>query len=204
MVLEPQFSPPMLLAYIWSLRSSGMMVTWAQGTGSGCVCSCSDRLLTEPDSRKFWRENLPRLKFWNPSVPMIINRVQDQSGPAKMTLYFLENGRATPTSPNASELSSSSQGHAKAPTPAENERVVVIDMKHQRSDAILSEFLKKTGGVPVIPTPQEEAELRDAEALSQRGDGDRVRVKKVLDAQRREARLLSQARTEAAAMKAAA
>lgn len=47
--------------------------------------------------RKFWRENLPRLKYHNPAVPMIVNRLRDQSGPATLTIYMTDDGSAPPT-----------------------------------------------------------------------------------------------------------
>ncbi|KLU91887.1 hypothetical protein MAPG_10836 [Magnaporthiopsis poae ATCC 64411] len=37
---------------------------------------------------KFWRDNLPRLKFWNPSVPMIVNRTSEADKPATMSIYL--------------------------------------------------------------------------------------------------------------------
>ncbi|KAK3985810.1 CI-B8 domain-containing protein [Cladorrhinum sp. PSN332] len=151
--------------------------------------------------RKFWQQNLPRLKFWNPAVPMIVNRTHDQTGPATLSIYFQEPG-STVQSDNAMP-SSSTQGDAKAPPPAEGERVVTIDMKHRRSDMILQDFLAKTGAVPVKPTPQEETLMRDMEELEERGAVDRERVRKMIEHERRERALMAQAHSEAAAIKAA-
>ncbi|KAK1772975.1 CI-B8 domain-containing protein [Phialemonium atrogriseum] len=159
--------------------------------------------------RKFWRESLPRLKFWNPAIPMIVNRTTDQAGPATMTLYFRDGSKDADAAAAAaeegaqSEIASSADGFAKAPEPAQGERTVSINMKALHSSIILKEFMEKTGAVPVLPTPQEEAELRDAEELRKRGEVDRERVRRMLEAQRREAALVAQARNEAATLKAA-
>ncbi|KAL2019430.1 hypothetical protein VTK56DRAFT_9635 [Thermocarpiscus australiensis] len=151
--------------------------------------------------RKFWREALPRLKFWNPAIPMIVNRTNDQEGPATLTLYFREPGATLKS--DIPQPSSSTDGFSKAPEPAEGERVVTIDMKNRRSDAILREFMDKSGAVAVMPTPQDEAEMREAEELEARSAIDRVRIKKMVDAQKREKAMIAQAHSEAAAIKAA-
>lgn len=138
---------------------------------------------------------------------MIVNRTTDQAGPATMTLYFRDGSKdadsAAAEEGAQSEIASSADGFAKAPEPAQGERTVSINMKALHSSIILKEFMEKTGAVPVLPTPQEEAELRDAEELSKRGEVDRERVRKMLEAQRREAALVAQARNEAATLKAA-
>ncbi|KAK4166183.1 CI-B8 domain-containing protein [Cladorrhinum sp. PSN259] len=151
--------------------------------------------------RKFWRENLPRLKFWNPAVPMIVNRSHNQTGPATLSIYFREPGATV--QPDSAMPSSSTEGDAKAPPPAEGEVVVTIDMKHKRSDIILQDFLAKTGAVPVKPTPQEETLMRDMEELEERGKVDSERVRKMTEHEKREKALMAQAQSEAAAIKAA-
>lgn len=45
--------------------------------------------------RKFWRENLPRLKYHNPAVPMIVNRTRDQDGPATLSIYMVDDGKGS-------------------------------------------------------------------------------------------------------------
>ena len=152
--------------------------------------------------RKFWRLCLPRLKYWNPAIPMIVNRTKDQAGPATMSIYFRQ-GSVDATKSSKHQLPSSAEGLSKAPSPEEDEKVVTIDMKSQHSDQILKEFLEKTGAVPVVPTPQEEIEMQEVQERKERGDIDREVMLKYLTQQRREAALMAQARNEAAAMKAA-
>ncbi|KAK3386956.1 CI-B8 domain-containing protein [Podospora didyma] len=150
--------------------------------------------------KKFWREALPRLKYWNPAVPMIVNRTTNQEGPATLTVYFRDAASTTEPPPMPS---SSFSGHSKAPPPAEGERTVKIDMKNRRSEAILLEFMTNTKAQQIIPTPQEEAQMRDILELKERGEIDRERVRKDLEAERKEKAMIAQAMSEAAAMKAA-
>ncbi len=148
---------------------------------------------------KFWRQCLPRLKYWNPAIPMIVNRTTDQSGPAAMTIYLRKPDGAASTA--ASHLSSSTVGQSKAPEPAADEEAIAIDMKHRPSDAILADLLATTGAVPVAPTPQEEEEMREVEERQARGDVDRVVMRRHLEEQRREEARLAQARNEATALR---
>lgn len=38
--------------------------------------------------RAFWRDYMKSLKYHNPRVPMIVNRIQDPRGPATLSIYF--------------------------------------------------------------------------------------------------------------------
>ncbi|KAK4038946.1 CI-B8 domain-containing protein [Parachaetomium inaequale] len=151
--------------------------------------------------RKFWRDALPRLKYWNPAVPMVVNRSNNQEGPAMLTLYFREPGSAFTS--DIPQPSSSTEGFAKAPVPAPGERVLTIDMKNRRSEAILKEFMDKSGAVAVKMTPQDEAKLREVEDLEATGAIDREKVAKMNAAAKREKQMIAQAHSEAAAIKAA-
>ncbi len=133
---------------------------------------------------------------------MVVNRTTDQEGPAKLTLYFREPGATLKS--DTPQPSSSAGGLAKAPKPAEGERIVTIEMKNRHSDAILKELMEKSGAVPVAPTAQDEADMLDAKDLEEKGVIDRERIKKLNDAARREKALIAQAHSEAAAIKAAA
>ncbi|KAL2197244.1 CI-B8 domain-containing protein [Corynascus similis CBS 632.67] len=151
--------------------------------------------------RVFFREALPRLKYWNPAVPMVVNRSYDQSGPATLTLYFREPGATLPS--DLPQPSSSTQGLAKAPAPAEGERALTIDMKNRRSEAILKEFMEKSGAVSVKMSPEDEAIMREVEERERIGAIDRERIRKLNEAAKREKQMIAQAHSEAAAIKAA-
>ena len=142
---------------------------------------------------------------------MLVNRFPDQERPATMSIYFRQSaaddaaagGKAALPVPLAQQPHSSTSGECPAPPPAEGERVVTIDMKNVHSDAILDEFLQKTGAVLVHPTPDEIVEMRQIEELRERGAVDRAINKKILDDKRREERMLAQARQEAEAIRLA-
>ncbi|KAI0850157.1 CI-B8 domain-containing protein [Daldinia vernicosa] len=163
--------------------------------------------------RKFWKMCLPRLKFWNPAVPMLVNRTSDQSAPAKMSIYFRQAalGSDTPSAlttklselPLARQPHSSTSNEHPAPEPEEGERVVTIDMKNVHSDDILNEFLTKTGATLVHPTPDEQVEMRQLEELQEKAAVDRAIMKKYIDDVKREERILAIARQEADAIKMA-
>ncbi|KHE82650.1 hypothetical protein GE21DRAFT_1310143 [Neurospora crassa] len=151
--------------------------------------------------RKFWRENLPKLKYWNPAVPMVINRTTDQKGPAVMTIYFRDDKDAKPSS--TPFPTSSADGSSPAPKPAQGERIVTIDMKNRNSSVILKEFLDKTGAVAVQPTAKDEEEFREFEDLHRRSEIDRERIRKMNDAKKREKAMLAKAMSDAQSIKAA-
>ncbi|KAI1489148.1 50S ribosomal protein mrp49 [Biscogniauxia mediterranea] len=158
--------------------------------------------------RKFWKICMPRLKYWNPAIPMLVNRSSDQSLPATMSIYFRQVSQDAATTernalPLAQQPHSSTEGEHPAPPPEEGERVVTIDMKGVHSDAILSEFMLKTGATPVHPTPDEQVEMRQVEELRERAAYDRAIMKKWLDDKRHEERMMALARQEAEAIKMA-
>ncbi|CAK7233963.1 hypothetical protein SBRCBS47491_008788 [Sporothrix bragantina] len=157
--------------------------------------------------RKFWQTYLPRLKYWNPAIPMIVNRTADTTGPATLTIYLrsTQGESSTSSSPVTPDTqpSSSFVGTSKAPEPTLLERTIQIDMKGLHSDAILKDFLAKTGASAVSPTPEEEADMREVEERRERSKVDREVMARYLFAQRREAAILAQAKSEAAVMKQA-
>jgi len=148
------------------------------------------------------KENLPRLKFWNPAVPMIVNRTLDSEGPATLTLYFRADG--TPNPRETPQPPSSTTGASKAPAPVAGEKAVTIDVKGVHSTEILSKFIQKTSAVQVEPTRTELEEAEEIADLRRRGEIDRVENAKLLAAERREKARLALAQSEAAAIKASA
>ncbi|KAI1269431.1 CI-B8 domain-containing protein [Xylariaceae sp. FL1019] len=162
--------------------------------------------------RKFWRECLPRLKFHNPAIPMLVNRSTNNEGPATLSIYFRQSDTDTPRTPSeilrtmlplARQPHSSTENEHPAPPPEEGEHVVTLDMKNVHSDMILSEFLAKTGAVLVTPTPEEQSEMRQVKDRDERGNYDRAIMKKYIDDKRHEERMMAIARQEADAIKAA-
>ncbi|KAK3905893.1 CI-B8 domain-containing protein [Staphylotrichum tortipilum] len=141
--------------------------------------------------RKFWREALPGLKFWNPAVPMVVNRSNEKDAPATLTLYFREAGVKLP---DLMQTGSATDGTSKAPAPVPGERAVQIHMKNRRSEAILKEFMDKSGAVPVKPTPQDELELRELADREAIGEIDRAVSLKQNEERRKEEEFLRRTR----------
>jgi large subunit ribosomal protein MRP49 len=126
--------------------------------------------------RRFWHMYLPRLKYHNPAVSMTVNRTANQLGPATMTIYF---------APDASR---------PAADPAADERTEVIDMKHKMEGEILRELMEATRAQEVEATEEEMEEMRAYEEQASRSQEDRVRERLRVEARRKEAALLAQAR----------
>lgn len=131
---------------------------------------------------------------------MVVNRSTDQTGPAVMTIYFRD-GKETSDAPRFPM--SAADGSSPAPKPGKGERIVTIDMKNRKSDVILSEFLAKTGAVPLQPTPKDEEEFREFVDLHRRSEIDRERIQKLNDAKKREKAMLAKAMSDAQMIKAA-
>ncbi|KAL1855714.1 hypothetical protein Daus18300_010997 [Diaporthe australafricana] len=170
--------------------------------------------------RRFWRDNLPRLKYHNPEVPMIVNRTHDQQGPSTLKIYMSGDAPAEPQQAQIegptgaapkravvateawSTIASSSVGAAKAPAPGEGETLVTINMKNVKSDEILRQFLEKTGARDVEPSPEDMEEMMRLQELEERATHDRGVQTRYRQKIQSEKTLLERARKEADALKA--
>lgn len=111
-------------------------------------------------ARKFWHNYLPRLKYHNPAVSMTVNRGTDQEGPATLRVYFAPTPSTTSASSSPGVLSSSTATDSSLSTHHPVEREESIDVKHIRDSEIYSLLLGLAKAKPVVPTAEEEAELR--------------------------------------------
>ncbi|KAL8674715.1 MAG: hypothetical protein Q9168_000873 [Polycauliona sp. 1 TL-2023] len=144
-------------------------------------------------ARKLWRTYLPRLKYHNPAVSMSVNRTQDQTGPATLTVFFatpadpaLKTSAPPPSSPTTQDTPTSSN--------APFERTVTIEMKHRHESEILAELLSLTKASPVEPSREEEVELEKLAEEERQGGLDRARNAAYTEQKRQEKALLDQAR----------
>ena len=137
----------------------------------------------------------------------MVNRSSNNAGPAVMSIYFRQAAAHAAAGKNQSLLAgqpqSSTTNQFPAPPPAEGERIVTIDMKHVPSDAILAEFLQKTGATVLQPTADEQVEMRQIEELRERAVVDRAIMKKFIDDRRSREALLNKAKAEAEAIRLA-
>ncbi|KAL8758185.1 MAG: hypothetical protein Q9184_004004 [Pyrenodesmia sp. 2 TL-2023] len=117
---------------------------------------------------------------------MTVNRLQDNTGPATLTIYY---GAPKDSAPSPS----TTQENPKFDhTPFE--RTETINMKHKHEADILSELVDLTKATPVVPTPEEEAELQQLADEEKRGAADRIRNAAYTEQKRQEKALLDQAR----------
>ncbi|WYZ37276.1 hypothetical protein EsH8_II_000782 [Colletotrichum jinshuiense] len=145
--------------------------------------------------RKFWRDMLPRLKFYNPAIPMIVNRKSNNEGAAVMSLYFSTDKPLDPST--LPQPPSSAIDNSKAPAPVDGERVVKIDIKNKHSEEILEHFLAETKAEAVVPGPEDENEMKAVEELRIKGEKDRQRNLKIREEEKKEKAMLARARAEA-------
>ncbi|KAK0107318.1 hypothetical protein ONS95_004012 [Cadophora gregata] len=147
--------------------------------------------------RKFWRNCLPRLKYHNPAVPMTVNRTNDQSGPALLTIHFTNPSAAASTKPEISstttkETSSAPVAATKAGLPTE--RTEVVNMKHRPESEILDQLLAITRARIVKPTAEETRQIQDIEDQNARSERDAIMMAEVNAKRKREEAILIQAR----------
>ncbi|GJN74342.1 ribosomal protein MRP49 [Purpureocillium lilacinum] len=150
-------------------------------------------------ARKFWREYLPRLKYHNPAIPMIVNRHDQNSSAPTMSIYLRNNSATSPSadSPAAeahAQPASSRNNLSKAQPPASDERVVHIDMKDKHSTDILEYFVAETRAKGLQPTAEEIAEMQSLEALKKEAAVDRERVRQLRAEKKKEEDMLKRAR----------
>ncbi|KAK7417177.1 hypothetical protein QQX98_004780 [Neonectria punicea] len=144
-------------------------------------------------ARKFWLENLPRLKYHNPSVPMIVNRHTQNSQQPTLSIYLRKpDAGAAPAT--RSQPASSRDNLSKAAAPDADERVVTIDMTKKHSSHILEFVLAETKATVIHPTTDEIRELQELEAMRKQADVDRDRVKRLREEKKREDEMLKRAR----------
>lgn len=168
-----------------------MVGTWAPGlfapySVSPHLCPTNSRL-----RRKFWKEILPRLKYHNPAVPMIVNRHSENSRAPQMSIYIRKPD--APVEPR-SQPASSRDGLSKAQPPAADERVVHIDMKNKHSGHILEYVIAETRAVPLQPSAEEIREMQQIEALNKQAESDKERVRRIREEKKREEDMLKRAR----------
>ncbi|KAL7821449.1 mitochondrial ribosomal protein L51 [Trichoderma aethiopicum] len=159
-------------------------------------------------ARKFWKEYLPRLKYHNPAIPMIVNRHDQNQNPPTMTIYLRNKPSSSTTEPSTTSSSSSAEqaiaaaaqpassrtGLSKAQPPTPDERVVHIDMTNKHSSHILEFFMAETRAVPLQPTNEEIAEMQALETLRRNAEVDRERMRLLREEKKREEDMLKRAR----------
>jgi large subunit ribosomal protein MRP49 len=118
------------------------------------------------------------MKFHNPSVPMTVERSEEQDGPSVMSVHF---------APKDGE---------------EGDRVESINMKSYTNSEILDALVNLTKAYPIEPTPEDQetlAKLKEQQISSER---DSKRALELRAKQQRERQILEQARGDVASQAA--
>ncbi|KAF5672245.1 ribosomal MRP49 [Fusarium denticulatum] len=145
-------------------------------------------------AKKFWRENLPRLKYHNPSVPMIVNRHSRNNKKPTISIYLRKPDASTPAPATRSQPSSSRNNMSKATPPDADEKIVTVDMTEKHSSHILEYVLAETRAVPIKPTKEEIRELQELDAMARQAEVDRTRMRSLREEKKREEDMLKRAR----------
>ncbi|OJJ49176.1 hypothetical protein ASPZODRAFT_91556 [Penicilliopsis zonata CBS 506.65] len=146
-------------------------------------------------ARHFWRECLPRLKYYNPGVSMSVKQTTEQDGPATLTIYF--DGEVSKTSSSgggAGGAGAETDGYAPAAT--STEKTASINLKDLDYQEIWRRVQAVTGASAVPSKPEEEAEMARYKALRGKAQEDRARVASIRQTKRDQERMLLEARGE--------
>lgn len=147
--------------------------------GTSCLLTVS--------KRKFWRQQLRRLKYHNSDVEMNVRRHYDndpKTTTAGMRVYL-----DSPPPPSADDSTT-------LPRKQETKEFNILNLGNLD---ILNELVRITRAQPVDPTPKELQEMRYLEEQTYRGEKDRRLSLEVRARVKREKELLEQARGELAA-----
>lgn len=139
-------------------------------------------------ARKFWRQCLPRLKFYNPGVAMTVKQTEDNAGPALLTLYFANKESA--------EKATASKTDELAPAPAESEIVKTINIKDKSLEDIWASFKGLTGAEEVPVAEADRQEIEEFVRLENQSEVDRKRVAGIRQARKDQEKLLEAARAD--------
>ncbi|KAF9767608.1 hypothetical protein IL306_015200 [Fusarium sp. DS 682] len=145
-------------------------------------------------AKKFWRENLPRLKYHNPSVPMIVNRHSRNNKKPTLSIYLRKPDASTPPPTTRSQPASSRNNMSKATPPDADEKIVTVDMTEKHSSHILEYVLAETRAIPIKPTKEEIRELQELDAMARQAEVDRARMRSLREEKKREEDMLKRAR----------
>ena len=137
------------------------------------------------------------MKYHNPGVGITVQQTEDQAGPAALTIYFSDRLSST-----ASAIAGSNQVVDKhAPAPQPGEKSAVVNVKNLEFHEIWNRVQASTGAQDVKATPEDEAEKKRLDAITQKSHGDRERIASIRQAKKDQERMLAEARGEVEKLK---
>lgn len=150
--------------------------------------------------KQFWHKCLPRLKYHNPAVPMTVNRTEDTSVPATLTIHFTNPDLAASSPPPINSTASNPATPSASGAPTTHTKT--IDCKHRDANAILFDLMELTKAKKVLPTEAEKQMMKDLAAMKLKSEQDSKLSAAVNERIRAEKAILDQARGEVAAASA--
>ncbi|TVY56698.1 hypothetical protein LCER1_G002726 [Lachnellula cervina] len=157
-----------------------------------------DFVMTYDDGHKgprhFWRNDLRRLKFYNPAVPMTVSRTENPDDPALMTIHFTSASAAASTPPPVPTTSPQTSTAPSSPTPTE--RTEVFNIKSRKRFEILEQLMALTNAKKIEPTEEELNEIRELNAKREQSAKDSAFSQKFNAKQKQEKRRMAIARGE--------
>jgi large subunit ribosomal protein MRP49 len=134
---------------------------------------------------------------------MTVNRTNNQTGPALLTVHFTSPESAATIKPEISstadkQTSTGPVPESKAGPPTE--RTEVINMKHRLDSEILDQLLKLTKAKVVRPTAEEQRQMQEIEEQNAKSERDAAMMAEVNARKKMEEDMLTQARGEVEAM----
>lgn len=130
---------------------------------------------------------------------MTVNRRTDQEGPATLTIFFAHPPSITSASSSPIDSSSTVVENSSPSTHHPVEREESIDVKHIRDTEIYSLLMGLAKATPVLPTAEEEAELRQLKEDLEQSKQDSIIGAKYRAKMKEEKALLDSARGAAPA-----
>ncbi|TVY94215.1 hypothetical protein LAWI1_G000171 [Lachnellula willkommii] len=148
--------------------------------------------------RHFWRNDLRRLKFYNPAIPMTVSRTENPDDPALMTIHFTSASAAASTSPPVSTTSPQTSTAPATPSssPTPTERTEVFNIKSRKRYEILEQLMALTNAKKIEPTEEELNEIRELNAKREQSAKDSAFSQKVNAKNKQEKRRMAIARGE--------
>ncbi|KAF2089889.1 hypothetical protein K490DRAFT_54323 [Saccharata proteae CBS 121410] len=147
--------------------------------------------------KRFWRNIMPRLKYRNPAVQMIVDRTAKQDETATMTIHFASPSTSAPSPAKDTIPTGSTSGQTATSNHNATERVVTIDVLGRGDRSIFHELKEATKAKDIPPQDWELAEVKRLAEMAEKSTRDRARQAELRAQQKREEEMLRIARGEA-------
>ncbi|KAF3490545.1 uncharacterized protein GIQ15_00062 [Arthroderma uncinatum] len=145
-------------------------------------------------ARRFWRLCLPRLKFYNPGVGVTVKQLDDEAGPAILSIYSAKNA-------DGAAVAGTGALDSFAPPPTESETVKTIDVKGKDVEQIWAAFKSATKAENVEVAEEDKKEMELQAQLNAQSEIDRQRVAMVRKAKKDQEAMLEAAKAAVARQK---